>query len=394
MNNLTEADIAKNNFLARMSHEMRTPLNAIIGMCTIAQSSPEQEKISSCLEKINEASLHLLRMINEILDLAKLETDNLRLINDEFNLRRMITRNIEMAKFSLNAKGQSITLEMDPELPEIISSDEQMLTHVLSSLLSNAVKFTPPSGSIILTVKMAEITDDICKVEICVSDTGIGISPEARKNIFTLFEQAEGGLAREYGGAGLGLTISFKIVQLMGGEFQVESEPGKGSSFSFTIPVELSEADRKAHAPQAGPKDGPRYEGFNIVLAEDVEINREIIIMLLENTGVNIDCAENGQFALDLVKESPEKYSAIIMDIHMPVMDGYEASRKIRDFEQEYHKGNDYKRIPIIAITANVFQADVEKSIEAGMDSHLGKPVDIDELMAELDKYLLNISPP
>ena len=379
MSDLTESEIAKNNFLARMSNEMRTPLNAIIGMCTIAQANTDPERISSCLDKINEASLHLLRMINEILDLAKMETGNLILANAEFNLRRMLDKNVEMTKFSLNAKEQILNLEYGPDLPETILSDEQFLSHVLSSLLSNAVKFTPPGGTISLMVNKVREDESTCTLGLWIKDTGIGISEEVRKNLFRVFEQGQGGLRREYGGAGLGLAISYKMVQLMGGEIQVESTLGKGSCFSFEITVQLKEEKKPVIK-----EDGPKYMGRNFLLAEDVEINREIIIALLEDTGAVIEGAENGRIALDMFKADPKKYSAVIMDIHMPEMDGYEASRQIRAHEKENNLG----RIPIIAITANVFQSDVEKSRQAGMDSHLGKPVDYEELLAELDKYL------
>ena len=375
-----ESEIAKNNFLARMSHEMRTPLNAIIGMCTIAQASKDEERINSCLDKINEASLHLLRMINEILDLAKMETGNLFLVNDEFNLLRMLDKNVEMTKFSLNAKEQILILDKDTDLPENIIGDEQMLSHVLSSLMSNAVKFTPPGGTITLSVKKVKETKQDCTLRICVSDTGIGISQEARKSLFAIFEQAEGGFSRAYQGAGLGLAVSYRIVQLMGGKLDVDSEPGKGTKVSFEIIVSFKEDELKIQPQQESAK----YSGLNFLLAEDVEINREIIIALLEDTGVYIEGAENGRIALDLYKAEPDKYSAVIMDIHMPEMDGYESARGIRAFEKE----NNLRRIPIIAITANVFQADVEKSLQAGMDSHLGKPVDYDELIAELEKYI------
>ena len=374
-----ESEIAKNSFLARMSHEMRTPLNAIIGMCTIAQATKEPERINSCLDRINEASLHLLRMINEILDLAKMETGNLFLVNDEFNLLRMLNKNIEMTKFSLDAKEQILKLENDADLPENIIADEQMLTHVLSSLMSNAVKFTPPGGTITLSVKKINETKEDCTLGICVSDTGIGISKEAMNSLFAIFEQADGGFSRAYQGAGLGLAISYRIVRLMGSELKVNSEPGKGTVVSFEIKVLLKEEEK-----QQSQEESAKYTGLNFLLAEDVEINREIIIALLEDTGVYIEGAENGRIALDLYKAEPDKYSAVIMDIHMPEMDGYESARGIRAFEKE----NNLKRIPIIAITANVFQADVEKSLQAGMDSHLGKHVDYDELMAELEKYI------
>ena len=384
----SESDLAKCNFLARMSHEMRTPLNAIIGMSTIAQVSNDPEKIAGCLTKINEASVHLLKMINDILDMAKIEAGSMRLINAEFNLPQMLQKISDMTKFMLDAKKQSLTLDFDPVLPETIVADQQRLIQVLDNLLSNAIKFTPPEGSITLSVKKLKEDDKNCVLKIEISDTGIGIPEEQLKNVFALFDQLDGGLARKYGGAGLGLPLSSSIVHLMGGNLRVQSEQGKGSVFGFEITVELGEkkAEPALSAPEntAGQEQKPKYEGLSILIAEDVEINREIVLSLLEDTGAAIDCAENGLQAFEMYKANPTKYSAVLMDIHMPEMDGYEASRQIRAFEA----GENIRKIPIIAMTANIFKEDVEKSLQAGMSSHMGKPLDFEELMRQLDNFI------
>jgi CheY-like chemotaxis protein len=256
--------------------------------------------------------------------------------------------------------------------------------------LSNAVKFTPPEGTITLSVKKIAEQSGFCTIRMEVADTGIGISPEQRKKLFTLFEQGDGSIARRYGGTGLGLAIVKSVVELMGGEIDVRSEPGKGSVFFFTITVErgepipvetpLSEKEKKA-----GEEPAMKYSGYRMLLAEDVEINREIVISLLEDTGVIIDCAENGLQAAEMFKADPLKYNIIFMDIHMPEMDGYEATHCIREFENE----RGLKAVPIIAMTANVFREDVEKCIASGMNDHLGKPIDLAELFKKTDAFLL-----
>ena len=407
-----ESDLTKTNFLARMSHEMRTPLNAIIGMCTIAQSSTEPEKIVSCLEKINEASLHLLGMINDVLDIVKIEAGNFSLTNAEANLPQILQKATMTKRFSLDAKKQNLILDFDPKLPETIIIDEQRLMQVLENLLSNAIKFTPPEGTITLSVKNLKEESLSSTLEITVSDTGIGISKEGLKTIFTYFEQVDGGMSRKYGGSGTGLTISGAIVKLMGGEITVSSEPGKGSSFSFTITVE------KKTYPALDDSSAGRttiqeasLSGFTILLAEDVEINREIVISILEDSRVTIDCAENGLEAVEKYKASPSKYDLILMDIHMPEMDGYMATTQIRALEAElWAKSMEFPsdrgsvetrsydrdlrgQIPIIAMTANVFKDDVEKCLACGMTSHLGKPINHEDLMKTLDFYLLQKIP-
>jgi CheY-like chemotaxis protein len=384
---------AKGTFLARMSHEMRTPLNAVIGMTTIARSSGEMEKMEYCLSKIDEASVHLLGVINDILDMSKIEAGKFELSPARFNLEQMIRRTVNVMAFKVDEKKQNLVVDFDRNLPEYIVSDEQRLAQVLTNLLANAVKFTPPEGTITLSVKNLAGQDNFCTIRVEVADTGIGIAPEQRKKLFTLFEQGDGSIARKYGGTGLGLAIVKNIVELMGGEIGVESEQGKGSVFFFTIAVEKAEPVPAAALPEWEDKAGEdeeekalRYSGRCILLAEDVEINREIVMSLLEDTGVSIDCAENGRQAVEMYKASPSKYNMVFMDIHMPEMDGYEAARCIRDFEKE----QGFKAVPVVAMTANVFREDVEKCIAAGMNDHIGKPIDLNELLKKMDIYLLD----
>ena len=389
----TESELAKSNFLARMSHEMRTPLNAIIGMSTIAQTSSDLMKIHSCLVKINEASAHLLGMINDILDLAKIAEGNLKLINAEFDLIQMLRKITDSQKFMLDAKKLQLVLDFDPDLPEIIVGDEQRLAQVLDNFLSNAVKFTHPEGIITLTVKKLVETEKTCTLSMSVSDTGIGISKDKLKTIFMLFEQVDGSIARKYGGSGMGLAISASIVYLMGGEIRVASEPGKGSYFGFDVTFETGSNKAAKAVSSAKTRAGEtlqarklRFEGISILLAEDVEINRDIVTGLLEDSGLSIDIAEDGMEALQKYKAAPLKYALILMDVHMPGMDGLEAARQIRAFEKA--SKIQYEQIPITAMTANVYNDDIEKCLAAGMTSHLSKPINYDELMIQLEKYL------
>ncbi|MDR3336341.1 MAG: response regulator [Treponema sp.] len=405
-----QSNAAKTNFLARMSHEMRTPLNAITGMTAIArQNIGDMEKVKYCLPKINEASIHLLGLITDILDMSKIEAGQLELINHEFEFQKMIHHVVEMMTFRLDEKQHRFELSIDKAIPKTIIADEKRLSQILTNLLSNAIKFTPDSGLVGLRVTQISRQGEICSLRFEVSDTGIGIAPEQQDKLFILFEQGDGKLSRKFGGAGLGLVICKSLVELMGGDIWVESEPGKGSAFIFEIAIQNGEAEISEAAiwmtaapvpspyaysgeAQGASSEKTRAEGTstenifknkNILLVEDVEINREIAVALLEDTAVTIDCAENGIEALRIFRENPEKYHCILMDIHMPEMDGFEATRRIRALDM----GN-AKTIPIVAMTANVFQEDIEKCLEAGMNDHLGKPIDMDEVLRKLRKYM------
>jgi CheY-like chemotaxis protein len=292
----------------------------------------------------------------------------------------MVQGIISTMQFSMSEKQQTFNLSIDPGLPRIVVADQTSLIQILSNLLTNAIKFTPGGGNISLKIKKLEEKDGACTLKLDVEDSGIGISPEARKSLYALFEQADGSINRKYEGIGLGLAVTKGILDLMGGEISVQSEPGKGTCFTIKFAVELA----KARAVEE-PKKTAVFTGRCLLLAEDVEINREIIISLLEDTGIAIDCAKNGLEALNMFEAAPSKYNIILMDIHMPEMDGYEATRKIRRSAAE-----EAFSIPIVALTANVFQEDVEKCHKAGMNDHLGKPVDYNELIKMLEKYLLN----
>ena len=424
------ASRAKSDFLSNMSHEMRTPLNAIIGMTAIGKKSEIIEEKNRALNKIGDASSHLLSVINDVLDMAKIEANKLELAPIEFNFERMLQKVMTVIQFRVDEKQQVLTVNVDKNIPRYIIADEQRLTQVIVNLMSNATKFTPPGGSICLDASLLGESDDNCDLRIKVADSGIGISPKQQEKLFQSFGQAESGTSRKYGGTGLGLTISKRIVELMGGRIWIESELGKGSRFIFTIKAQCGGENNDCkngyfdtdHDTQI--KDTTNvFAGKKLLLAEDIEINREILITLLENTGLEIDCAENGIEALEMVKSAPDAYDIVFMDVQMPKMDGYEATRKIREFEAENKRnGTGFsegetrsnnrnlhrqflensqefaqqtpkqlsecpKSIPIIAMTANVFKKDIEACLAAGMDDHLGKPLDIDRVLETLCKY-------
>jgi signal transduction histidine kinase len=407
-----QSSIAKTNFLARMSHEMRTPMNAIIGMTSIAQKSPEPEKKDYCLSKINEASIHLLGVINDILDMSKIEAGKFEISYSTFDFNLMIRRIANVMNFRFEERKQHFSAFIDPAIPKYIVADDLRLAQILTNFLSNANKFTPAGGDITLSVDKISGNGNLNSLRFTVADTGIGISPEQQSRLFSLFEQADGSIARRYGGTGLGLAISKSLVELMGGEIWVESELGKGSRFIFEITIQ--EGERAAlPAPVTGDSVAPDnnsnalvmdgindqttnnqdvilgiFKGRTILLAEDVELNQEIVIALLEETGVAIECAVNGAEAFRMFRENPEKYNAILMDIQMPEMDGFEATRLIRNFERERSPASSPKAIPIIAMTANVFREDIEKCLAAGMNDHLGKPIEIEEVLRKLRIYL------
>ena len=508
------ANRAKSSFLSNMSHEMRTPMNAIIGMTAIAKSSAELERKGYCLEKIEGASNHLLGVINDILDMSKIEANKFELFYDEFSFERMLQTVVNVINFRVDEKHQNFSVYIDEKIPGTLIGDEQHLSQVITNLLANAVKFTPERGNIRLESYLLREDNGVCTVQIDVKDSGIGVSLEQQSRLFSSFVQAESSTSRKFGGTGLGLAISKNIVEMMGGNIWVESELGRGSTFKFTIqalrgqgeesleplpvfadmrilaadgsaetldyfaqlirrmgiscdvaadataacaliekngPYNIYFVDRKMKYPDgraltarvkeldkdstvvammyssewnaeetaakiagvdkfllkplffyaladcvsecAGlkkrePPEKPGisagcFLGHTILLAEDVEINREIVLALLEETEIKIDCAENGAQALRIFGENPDKYDMIFMDIQMPEMDGYEATRSIRALDAPRAR-----EIPIIAMTANVFTEDVEKCLDAGMNGHLGKPLNIEQLINKLYAYL------
>jgi signal transduction histidine kinase/ActR/RegA family two-component response regulator len=406
-----QASLAKGNFLSNMSHEMRTPMNAIIGMTAIGKDTKDIEKKDYAFGKIEDASVHLLGVINDVLDMSKIEANKLELSPVKFNFEKMLQKVVNVINFRIEERKQSFHVAIDKQIPRVLIGDDQRLSQVLTNLLSNAVKFTPDGGAIRLNARRIEggtqgensspppqagdkdgdEKNQACTIQIEVTDTGIGISEEQQARLFNSFEQAENTTTRKYGGTGLGLAISKRIVEMMGGTVWIESEPGKGSTFAFTVTMKSDQYKPPLEDTRLGVQDtgieetkgSDNFTGNRILLAEDVEINREIVLTILEPTGLDIDCAENGAEALQMFSEAPDKYGMIFMDVQMPEMDGYEATRRIRALDIP-----EAATIPIVAMTANVFKEDIERSLKAGMNDHVGKPLDFEEVLSKLGKYL------
>lgn len=380
---------AKSSFLSSMSHEIRTPLNAIIGMTSIGMSSKDPDKKDYAFGRIDSASKHLLGVINDILDMSKIEANKLVLSPVSFEFEDMLDKVIGIVEHSVSQRQQKLKIKVDKKIPQMLVGDDQRLAQVIANLLSNAVKFTPEGGTITLRAYMVLEENGLCRLKISVTDTGIGITDEQKKNLFEPFEQADAGTSRIYGGSGLGLSISKRIVDLMDGEIWVESEVEKGSTFTFTVSLLRDSAadvkikDYDAVQPGASQKHCIDFAGRTVLVVEDIEINREIIQTMLVPYKLNIECAENGIIAIEKFVSEPKKYDMVFMDIHMPGLDGLETTRRIRAQDTPAAKN-----VPIIAMTANVFREDVEQCLNAGMNGHIGKPINIDDVVYYLKKFL------
>jgi signal transduction histidine kinase len=379
------ASRAKSEFLANMSHEIRTPINAVTGMTTIARSSGELSRIYDCLDKIGAASRQLLGLINDILDMSKIEARKFDLAYEPFSLKNMMNNVSSIIGVRTAEKKQRFIVSIAPDIPEVVIGDEMRLSQIIINLLSNAVKFTPENGEIQLALKRIGINDGREELEITVRDTGIGITDEQKARLFNAFVQADSGTAKRFGGTGLGLAISKSLCELMGGGISVESVHGKGSCFTVRVIFDLGSCDLLQAANVVKAPSEFHFNGHRLLLAEDVPINREIVIALLEDTNVIIDCAEDGKIAVDMYCADPDRYDMIFMDVRMPIMDGYDATIAIRAFEARMKRP---KGIPIIAMTANAFAEDVEHCLKSGMDGHIAKPIEVQAMLNIADKYL------
>ena len=409
-NEANQAAVAKGAFLSNMSHEIRTPMNAIIGMTAIGKNAKNMDEVQHALNKIDGASEHLLGIINNVLDMSKIESGKFDLSQVEFSFPRLLRRVNNVISVRIEEKHQSFTMDIDEAIPPLLIGDDQRIAQIITNLLGNAAKFTPEGGRIILKTKLLKTVGDVCTIQVDVKDTGIGVSPEQQASIFQSFQQADSSISRKFAGTGLGLSISQSLVEAMGGKIWVESELGEGATFIFTFQVRRSDiphddsllsieedidynesdfsdydSERISNNVKA-QLDEIRMADFSskwLLIAEDIDINREIMISLLEPSNISIECAENGAQAVKMYLESPEKYDIIFMDVQMPEMDGFEATRQIRATITPRAT-----TIPIIAMTANVFKEDIERCLEAGMDSHLGKPLEFNKVLDVLKKHL------
>ncbi len=378
-----EASRAKSDFLARMSHEIRTPMNAIIGMTKIGMDAGEKERKQYCLNRIDVASENLLEIINQILDMSKIEANKLELECVEFDLKKLLNDISIVMSVRMDEKQQSLEVDFESELSTNFIGDETRMSQIITNLLSNATKFTPEHGKIIIHVNEQSVDEQYSSLRIAVSDNGIGVSKEQQQRIFHSFEQADGSTSRRYGGTGLGLAICKKLVEMMNGEIWLESEPGRGATFIFTVQLRKGSLLTAVKPIEQPAKQSDILWGKTVLLAEDSEINREIVITLLLELGVTVETAENGAQAVAMFKKNGARYDLILMDVQMPEMDGYEATKRIRRLPSAYAK-----EIGIVAMTANVFKEDVERCLKAGMNAHISKPINLEDVQEKMGKYI------
>ena len=374
-----KANQAKSEFLANMSHEIRTPMNGIIGLSELALGQQDLAVIHKQLEKIYRSGRLLLGIVNDILDFSKIEAGKLEIAKEPFYLETLIDNLISLFDFATQEKGLRLTFDMSEDVKRVFIGDEMRLHQVLNNLIGNAIKFTE-KGEVTVRVRQDSIAGQTVNLKFEVVDTGIGMNPEQQKSLFQAFSQADNSITRKHGGSGLGLAISQRLVQAMGGtHIDLESEPERGSTFRFILPLSLASEQQeqalKSELKHVG--SGKQTLRGDVLLVEDNEINQEVALEQLRLMGLNVTLAENGQVAVEKAKH--QKFDLILMDIQMPVMDGYHATQAIREFDRD---------TPIIALTAAAMIEDKKKALKSGMNDHLGKPIQVKELNGLLLKYL------
>ena len=385
LNAAEEANKAKTVFLSNMSHEIRTPMNAIIGLDNIALNDPETpEKTKDYLAKIGASADHLLDLINDILDMSRIESGKIVLSNEKFSLFKLLESINTMFYGQCEENHIKYNCNISEDINEYYIGDNMKIRQILINILGNAVKFTKEGGYVELSVIKKASYGNKTTIEFTVKDNGIGMSSEFIPHIFDAFAQEDNSNTNKYGSSGLGLAITKNIVELMNGTIDVESEKGKGSAFTVTLTLDNAESVvTDNNKDELSGNEAPDYSSLKdrrVLLAEDVEINTEIMMMILDSQGIKAEHAENGKVAFKMYTEHPEGYyDAILMDIRMPEMDGLEATAAIRDLDRK-----DSKTIPIIALSANAFDEDVQRSLQAGLNAHLTKPVQPEDLFNTL----------
>jgi PAS domain S-box-containing protein len=372
------ANRAKSEFLANMSHEIRTPMNGVIGMTDLALDTPLDDTQRDYLNVVKSSAQSLLVILNDILDFSKIEAGKLQIEHIAYSPRQTVAQVLQPMQARLRLKGLALTSELAADLPELVIGDPGRLCQVLTNLCDNAIKFTE-RGGVDVRVAWRNSDDKGQELQVSVSDTGVGIAQDKQNLIFSAFSQADSSTTRQFGGTGLGLTISARLVELMGGRIWVQSAPGRGSSFQFTVRADpVAQADPSGpERPAAGPVSAAaRNRSLRILLVEDNKVNQLLAGTLLKKKGHQVVLAQNGKEAVDLFPTAA--WDLVLMDMQMPVMGGVEATRLIRAAGGH---------TPIIAVTANAMETDREACLQAGMDDHLSKPIDANTLYGLLEKY-------
>lgn len=382
-----EASQSKTTFLSRMSHEIRTPMNGIIGMLALAEGKMQkQDPAMQYLDKANELSAHLLSLINDILDMSRIEAGKVELENKPFSLRAMGDKLYDMFAKTLDARGIRYAVNFEGVTVDWLLGDELRLSQIMINFLSNAVKFTE-QGEIVVTIRQMMLREGNVDLLLRVHDTGQGMDPNFVYRIFRPFEQESIETGKKYGGSGLGMAITDQLVHLMGGQILVESLPGKGSYFTVYLTLPQAEADEQASVTGRAEDQNQYEDAFQdcrILMAEDNDINAMIAVELLEGMGAKVDVAQNGQLALEAFQAKPEHYyDFILMDVQMPVLDGRAATRALRALDR-----SDATEIPIFALSADAFIEDERLSMESGMNGHYSKPIDFIALRRNVGAYL------
>lgn len=382
-----EASQSKTTFLSRMSHEIRTPMNGIIGMLALAEGKMQkQDPAMQYLDKANEISAHLLSLINDILDMSRIEAGKVELENKPFSLRAMGDKLYDMFAKTLDARGIRYAVNFEGVTVDWLLGDELRLSQIMINFLSNAVKFTE-QGEIVVTIRQMMLREGNVDLLLRVHDTGQGMDPNFVYRIFRPFEQESIETGKKYGGTGLGMAITDQLVHLMGGQILVESLPGKGSDFTVYLTLPQAEADEQASVTGRAEDQNQYEDAFQdcrILMAEDNDINAMIAVELLEGMGAKVDVAQNGQLALEAFQTKPEHYyDFILMDVQMPVLDGRAATRALRALDR-----SDATEIPIFALSADAFIEDERLSMESGMNGHYSKPIDFIALRRNVGAYL------
>ena len=377
-----ESNRAKNSFLATVSHEMRTPMNVIIGLDTLALKSGNlSPETKDYLEKIGASAHHLLDLINNILDINSIENGSLEMVNEPFLLHDSLEQLNAISETLCNRKGLTYQFSAEDEVNHRYIGDELRLKQMLLSLLDNAVKYTNAPGTVSFSVSLEARSEQSDTIRFVISDTGIGMDEDFLPKLFTVFSREDSRSTSSYGGSGLSLAVTKRIVEQLNSTIHVDSRKNQGSTFTVLLPLEKAP---ETVVETLEPEPGISLNGKRILIAEDIPENAEIVIDLLELEGASTDHAVNGAIALDyFLKSEPGYYDAILMDLRMPEMDGLTATKKIRASNHP-----DAKTIPIIALTANAFESDIRDSLNSGMDAHLAKPADSDMLYGTLKKYI------